>query len=327
MAFSKDGHWVWDFWLADDGERYHLYYLHAPTSLGDPQLRHRNARIGHAISGDLVEWEDLGEVLSAGDAGDIDSSATWTGSVVRGDDGLWRMFYTGSRFLSPSEITNVETIGVAVSDDLHTWRKDPRLQLQADPAWYEILPDGTWHEEAWRDPWVFRDSAGEGWHMLVTARARGARSRRDTDRGVVGHARSADLLHWTVQPPLSSPGGGFAHLEVPQTVRLGGRDLLLFSCDAAHLTDDRVGAAGGVWLADAESATGPFDLTGAYLLTPESLYAGRIVEDRSGTPRLIAFENGGTDGGFLGRITDPLDIATDGAEPRAVLYVQERNPA
>ncbi|WP_434316402.1 glycosyl hydrolase family 32 [Leifsonia sp. P73] len=327
MAFSKDGHWVWDFWLADDGERFHLYYLHAPTTLGDPDLRHRNARIGHAVSDDLLEWDDLGEVLSAGGPGDLDSSATWTGSVVRGDDGLWRMFYTGSRFLSPHDITNVESIGVAVSDDLHVWRKDPRLQLQADPAWYEILPDGTWHEEAWRDPWVFPDPDGEGWHMLVTARARGARSRRDRDSGVVGHARSADLRHWTVQPPLSSPGSGFAHLEVPQSLRLAGRDRLLFSCDSAHLAGDREGAAGGIWLADASSPAGPFDTAAAQLLTDERLYAGRVVEDRAGTPRLIAFENSGSDGGFQGRITDPYELIVDGPEVRLGTFAYERKPA
>ncbi|MCI0156484.1 glycosyl hydrolase family 32 [Leifsonia shinshuensis] len=323
MAFSKDGYWVWDFWLADDGENYHLYYLHAPTSLGDPDLRHRNARIGHAVSDDLVDWDDLGEVLSAGAPGDIDGSATWTGSVVRGDDGLWRMFYTGSLFLSPRDITNVETIGVAVSDDLHTWHKDGRVRLGADPAWYEILPDATWHEEAWRDPWVFRDGSGDGWHMLITARTRGLRSRRDTDRGVIGHARSADLVHWEVQPPLSSPGSGFAHLEVPQAVRIGGRDLLVFSCDSAHLAGDRSGTGGGVWVADASSATGPFDAAGARLLATESLYAGRIVVDRGGLPRFIAFENSVGAGAFQGRITDPYELIIDGAELRLGTLVQE----
>ena len=101
MAFNLPDHWVWDFWLADDGALHHLFYLHAPKSLGDPNLRHRNARIGHASSTDLREWTDHGQVFDAGAAGSFDGSATWTGSVVRGPDGLWRMFYTGSRFLAP----------------------------------------------------------------------------------------------------------------------------------------------------------------------------------------------------------------------------------
>ena len=30
MTFTLDSHWVWDFWLADDGDLFHMYYLHAP---------------------------------------------------------------------------------------------------------------------------------------------------------------------------------------------------------------------------------------------------------------------------------------------------------
>ena len=61
-------HWTWDFWLADDGDRHHVFFLMAPTSLGDPDLRHHNARVGHAVSDDLQEWEFLGEALAPGAA-------------------------------------------------------------------------------------------------------------------------------------------------------------------------------------------------------------------------------------------------------------------
>ena len=49
--------WVWDSWIADDGDRYHLFFLRAPRALGDPGLRHTAATIGHATSRDLVDWE------------------------------------------------------------------------------------------------------------------------------------------------------------------------------------------------------------------------------------------------------------------------------
>jgi len=42
-----------DFWFADDGERYRLFFLRAPRALGDPELRHRRASLGHAVSTDL----------------------------------------------------------------------------------------------------------------------------------------------------------------------------------------------------------------------------------------------------------------------------------
>jgi sucrose-6-phosphate hydrolase SacC (GH32 family) len=66
VTFDLPNHWVWDFWIADDGTDFHLYYLHAPNSLGDPHLRHRNAKIGHATSPDLANWRDHGPVLGPG---------------------------------------------------------------------------------------------------------------------------------------------------------------------------------------------------------------------------------------------------------------------
>jgi beta-fructofuranosidase len=304
MTFALDDHWVWDFWLADDGEEFHLYYLHAPRSLADPDLRHRNARIGHATSVDLTTWTDHGEVLGPGDPDGFDGSATWTGSVVRADDGTWRMFYTGSRFLADDSIANVETIGVAVSDDLHTWTKRPGPIAVADPRWYETLADGTWREEAWRDPWVFR--AGDGWRMLVTARSRAG---DPVDRGVVGLATSPDLDTWTVQPPVSSPGAGFMHIEVPQHVDIDGRTALLFSCDSPHLAGDRAGG-GGIWSVEvAEVAEYPIER--ATRLVDERYYSGRAIRDRAGAWRLLAFENVGEGGTFVGRLSDPMALSWD----------------
>ena len=86
--------------------------------------------------------------------------------------------------------------------------------LAADPRWYEKYSDGHWHDEAFRDPWVFADPDGDGWHMLITARANHGDA---YDRGVVGHAWSADLESWELREPLSSPGEGFGQLEVFQT--------------------------------------------------------------------------------------------------------------
>ncbi len=314
MTFSLERHWVWDFWLADDGHEFHLYYLHAPKSLGDPHLRHRNARIGHAVSTDLTSWTDLGVVLEPGGAGAFDETATWTGSVIQGPDGIWRMFYTGSRFLSEGSHANVESVGVAKSADLHTWITSPGPIATADPRWYETLGTSTWPEEAWRDPWVFADPEGQGWHMLVTARANeGA----DDDRGVVGHATSADLETWTVEPPLSRPGAGFAHLEVPQLVDVDGRWVLLFSCDTAALASSRTdrGERGGIWAVAPDSALGDYAIGDAALVAPESWYSGRLIRDRAGEWMLLAFENVVDGGDFVGRVGDPVPISWPSDSP------------
>ena len=305
MTFTLDTHWVWDFWFADDGDLFHMYYLHAPTSLGDEHLRHRNATIGHAVSRDLVSWKDLGVVLNHGADGDFDETATWTGSVVRAPDGVWRMFYTGSRFLSHDSHANIETVGVATSTDLHSWSKSAGPIVRADSRWYETLGDSSWPEEAWRDPWVFADPHGNGWHMILTARSNHG---DELDRGVIAHATSDDLETWCVQPPLTEPGSGFRHLEVPQVATIGSRTLLLFSCDSPALAGKRAGRAGGIWSLEVDSAIGPYPVGQAMLLAPEQLYSGRVIQDRGGDWVMLAFENSSADGGFVGALSDPIPV-------------------
>lgn len=293
MAFSLEAHWVWDFWVADDGETFHLYYLRAPISLGDPDLRHRNARIGHATSPDLTEWTDHGEVLGPGVAGAFDETATWTGCVVRGDDGLWRMFYTGTVFLEASSVRNIESIGMATSVDLSVWDKRDGFVLRAAGEYYEKLGDTAWADEAWRDPWVFRDPAGDGWHMLITARGKDADSAAG---GVIGHAWSPDLDTWTVQPPLIEPSRRFPHLEVLQVAEVDGTPVVLFCAT-------RSDGADGVWVATADALPRHAPVDAARLLLPAPGYAGRIVADRAGVPVLLAFSR--DDSGAPIGVTDP----------------------
>ena len=82
----------------------------------------------------------------------------------------WAMFYTGSR---RSENGLIQRIGMATSPDLMHWTKDPANPLiEADPAWYELLDLDAWHDQAWRDPWVFQHPATGEFHALITARVR-----------------------------------------------------------------------------------------------------------------------------------------------------------
>jgi beta-fructofuranosidase len=308
MAFNLPDYWVWDFWFADDGNQFHLYYLHAPKSLGNPDLRHRNARIGHATSADLVSWTNHGQVFDAGAPGTFDGSATWTGSIVRDDAGLWRMFYTGSLFLKPDSFANVETVGLATSPDLFTWTKQLGPVLVADPEFYEVLGSASWPEEAWRDPWVFRNAGDPLWHMLITARGREG---TEPDRGVMGYATSPDLDTWTAEPALSASGSGFAHLEVFQVIEIDGQNHIIFCCDTAKLCGARTGQVGGIWTMPVGAMPDSVDFAKARLLVDESLYAGRIVKDRQGRAHLMAFNNVTADGQFMGGISDPLPLVTD----------------
>ena len=67
MTLRLPEHWVWDFWTAQEEDRVHVFFLYAPRSLGDPDLRHYASRIGHAVSGDLRTWTVLPEALGPSD--------------------------------------------------------------------------------------------------------------------------------------------------------------------------------------------------------------------------------------------------------------------
>lgn len=299
--------WTWDFWVADDGEHFHLFFLKASRALLDPDRRHWRASVGHAISTDLCHWTEVSDALVAADSPAFDDVATWTGSVVRGDDGKWRMFYTGVDRASGGL---TQRIGVAESEDLFTWQRAEHPALEADPRWYEKRADAQWPDEAWRDPWVMRDPDSDGWHMLITARARTGASH---ERGVVGHATSPDLKHWTAQPPLSTPKAGFGQLEVLQFERVEERGVLVFSCLSTELSNRRraTGETGGIWAVNSDGPTGPFDIDAAYSLTDEKLYAGRLVQHRDGAWYLLAFHHTDPSGAFVGHLSDPMPVCWD----------------
>jgi beta-fructofuranosidase len=312
MTLSLEDRWIWDFWLVAAGGLAHVFYLQAPRSLGDPQARHWHVSIGHAVSADLVRWEVLPDALAPGPPGAWDDCTTWTGSVVR-HGGCWKLLYTGTR---RAESGLVQRVGLATSDDLLTWQRHAGGPvLEADPRWYRPLDRDDWHDHAWRDPWVLPDPGGDGFHAYVTARSTAPGER--LGRGVIGHARSADLVDWQVGAPVTVPMG-FGQMEVPQVLQLGGRWYLLFSSDTG--TQHPARAAGlpgtGTYYLVGDSPEGPFEASTLGVLAADeagSSYAGRVFE-LDGEPLFLAW-NGPIEGGaFRGGIGDPrtVEIRRDG---------------
>ncbi|GIJ31003.1 glycosyl hydrolase family 32 [Micromonospora sediminimaris] len=309
-------HWVWDSWYAqDDDGRWHAFFLRASRALLDPHRRHRRASIGHAVSTDLRTWQLRADALVPADAPAWDDLATWTGCTVRGPDQRWYLFYTG---VGRAEDGLVQRIGLAVSDDLVSWqRHGDGLLLEADPTWYELLDRELWYEQAWRDPWVFPDPDGDGWHMLITARTN--QGPGDT-RGVVGHATSPDLVNWTVRPPLSTPAG-FGHLEVPQVAVVDGQPLLLFCTNAFAAGRE---PESRLWVAAGPTVRGPWDIAAARPVAQPHLYAPRLVPDGDGWSLIGFVEH--ADGEFVGELSDPVPVRYDpavGLIPRVAVTVGE----
>ena len=312
MSLVVPGKWIWDFWFAQDGADYHIFYLQADRSLNDERLRHWNVSIGHAVSQDLINWEILPDALKPSSAPAWDDKTTWTGSIIK-HDGLWYMFYTGAR---QSEDGLKQRIGLATSKDLLVWAKHPDNPLiEVDPQWYEELDLNAWHDQAWRDPYIYKDEATGRFHAFITARA----NRGPGDgRGVVGHATSLDLINWTVGPPVT-PTGEYGHLEVPQLVFIDGRYYMLFSCPIENFSHQRRNrlqeqSRTGTFYLTADSLTGPYTYDTERVLFGDaygSLYSGKLIQRPDDSWCFVAFRNFEWNGEFIGDIIDPLTVTID----------------
>jgi beta-fructofuranosidase len=307
LALKLPGQWVWDSWFAFDGENHHAFYLQASRALGDPHRRHRNTSVGHAISKDLKNWTVVADAIAPSESPAPDSWTTWTGSVIREDNGQWRMFYTGT---SREDAGQRQTVCAATSSDLMTWTKVENLPVvAADPRWFKTLQSG-FKNEPFRDPWVFKMAGETGWTMLTTAELKESTDPRQA--AAMAIAKSDDLVNWVVQPPKSQPDQGFGETEVFQYELVDGVPIILFCCGPIWLSEERkaAGEVGGVYSIPVREDLEDINFENASLFPDTSLYASRLVQDRDGGWNLIAFVNE-IDGEFIGELCDPIPVTAD----------------
>jgi beta-fructofuranosidase len=309
--------WVWDFWFARDGADYHVFYLQADNRLAKEYFRHFNPTVGHAVSQDLKNWTILPDAIAPSlEAQRWDNYTTWTGSVIQ-HSGAWYMFYTGS---TREERAWIQRVGVAKSQDLIHWEKcGTEPLMEAVPQWYEKLDLSLWHDEAWRDPFVFKHPDTGKFHAFITARVNyGA----PDGRGVIAQAVSDDLFNWTVQEPLTIPGE-FGQMEVPQVCKIGPLYYLLFCTGAGHYSAVRRQRP-GIKLVTGTHYLVSENIMGSYRYLDEtdffagdeaaSLYAGKLIQAPDGQWCFMAFRHNDADGEFIGDIIDPMpvDVLADG---------------
>lgn len=309
MVLALPDKWVWDSWYVREGDLWHAFFLQADRSLPDPEDRHWNVSYGHATSKDLKDWDYLGTCFSPAPSPAWDDFTTWTGSVVRGEDGLWHLFYTGT---ARADNGKRQRIGHATSEDLHTWQRvGDGLALDIGPGYEEYDPQ-RWHDRAFRDPWVMPDPEGDGWLMYFTARAR---SETDTlSAGAIGFATSPDLYDWTLRQPVYVGGAG--QLEVPQVFRVDDTWYCLFCTGAEHWNADaahHLGHAplGGNHYLIGDSPRGPWRLGPGPMLdgaNPTGRYAARVLETPEGLG-ILGFRWFAPEGDtFVGQIDEPVPL-------------------
>jgi beta-fructofuranosidase len=320
--------WIWDFWLYRDGADWHIYFLKADKSLGDPELRHRNVTQGHAIGRDLVNWTYKGTGFAPAPTPAWDDWTTWTGSVLRDPAGLWHLFYTGT---TRDGAGMHQRIGHATSTDGHSWeRVGNGLCLDLSGPLYEEYDPALWHDRAFRDPWVMTDPAGDGWLMYFTARVPGRGE--PNAAGAIGFATSPDLSTWTLQPPVYA-GGMFGQMEVPQVFEHGGRWYMMFCTAAEHWSSaykafNPQPPVTGTHYLMADNPRGPWTVAPGPFFdghTPARRYAGKIVDTGTGLAAM-GFVHGTSDRPFVGEVSDPLPVSV-GEDGQLTLHPEQTLPS
>lgn len=284
-----DGY-LWDPWFVWQGDQLHLFHLLQPTPSGADRTRdypRDRPVIAHAAWSPGTGWERHSIALDYSGAA-YDAERIHTGWIVRHAD-TWLLFYSGSR----------RHVCLAASDDLETWHRSPLNPL--------LTPDPRLYGPQWRDPWIYRDLADRGYTMLMAAQRPGA------VEGVVGVARSDDLLHWEQQDPLDIPPW-FTWLEVPELHHIGGAWYLLFATRAAWITDagrDALQAQGvasgdGAFYLRADRWRGPYRQVERFFPADSGRYTTRLVTTPAGERWLWSHVERDLTGHPLFKLAPPL---------------------
>ncbi len=225
------------------GDEYHLFYQYNPNAAvwGDIHW-------GHAVSKDLVHWEDL-PIALAPTPGGPDADGCWTGCAVD-HNGTPTLIYTGKQ-------GDVENVCLATStDDLRTWQKhSANPVISGPPADHNLI--------GFRDPYVWRENGQ--WHMMI-----GAGTQRGSKTLLY---QSPDLVDWEYTSIVELGNAHSTMCECPNFFQFDDRHVLICS---PWQTDDAFYYSG-----ELEERGLDYDQTGR-VDYGKSLFAPQVFQDKKG---------------------------------------------
>ena len=207
IQYAPDNYNMWDNWYVEIDGVVHLIHLKGlKDGVGYDQDAEAQRGFGHAISTDLVHWEEQDDILNVADSDNpYDVDFRYTGSAIY-HDGKCYVYYTMRRW-------NGQRIGVAVSEDMENWTEYVGNPVLVPDGRYFITfesPDsGNSTSEDWptidcRDFLVIPDPETDGFLGYFVASAEGAFT---SPTAVVGLAYSKDLLNWEQLGIVYRPNG------------------------------------------------------------------------------------------------------------------------
>ncbi|MBI5802305.1 MAG: hypothetical protein HZA92_16465 [Verrucomicrobia bacterium] len=205
-VFQPKGKNVWDFWFIRQDDLYHAFYLEYPDKEVQPDQSQRHSRqwVGHAVSKDLLHWDERATALS-----EAPQRGIATGNCVRDGD-KWFMLLTYQGFT------------LAESNDLDHWKWKGKAEFPA-----RMEADWLGKPLAFRpgaDPYIYPEKIGGWWYATFNSGIAGAPANK---AGAQVMMRSRDLVKWEPHKVLAYPER-FERTETAQFWEHSGRWYLQF---------------------------------------------------------------------------------------------------
>ncbi|QFU84708.1 GH32 C-terminal domain-containing protein [Natronorubrum aibiense] len=249
-------------WLNDPNgviqwnDEYHVFYQYNP---GGPY--HGTIHWGHAVSDDLVTWEDRPVALTPSPDGP-DRDGCWSGCAVD-VDGTPLILYTGGR-----GDLQLPCLGTATDDDLSVWEKsDENPIIDTLPEEPPLRSTEHWRAE-FRDHSVWQADDGT-WHHLI-----GSGIEDGGGTALLYTSDGDELTDWEYQGPIlvGNPERDGHMWECPELLDFGERQLL-------HISNYE---AVRYYLGGYDADDGAFDVDRTGLLDHGSFYAPQSLRDDDG---------------------------------------------
>ena len=187
--------------------RYHIFYCYNPHGAFQDTIHW-----GHAVSEDLVHWQDL-PIALAPTPGDPDEKGIYSGGAFVNRDGIPTITYYG-------ELCGI-CIATSGDDMLVNWEKHPANPVIPDPG-----PADPYTITGSPCAWI----EGDSYYTITGNSSRDTFAGKEPDRAYL--FRSNDLVMWEYMHPLYE-GGVYTErgedCAVPDFFPLGDKHVLLFA--------------------------------------------------------------------------------------------------